>query len=200
LTSAELAERLQYRPDQGLEELVTIALAEGYRAVNGEGRARRVLELSRSDSGTIHRQFFEIQARGAGISSVFFLENKGSVDKTEFHRFPAHLRQEINNFLIALPEARRHRYKPLLVRQEKLLRQMVVYDVGAGSIPVEFSNRVRELEISVLYGLFRMPTGPFIFFGKNSTEPSRQGFLEADDHFEDMVQEFLEVFRPKSAV
>ena len=76
LTPAELAERLRYGPDENLAKLVNIAVAQGYRAVNGEGRERQVLEMSTSDPGSIHRQFFEVQPRGAGISSVFFLESK----------------------------------------------------------------------------------------------------------------------------
>ena len=198
LTPAELAERIQYGRDELLEELVKIALVEGNWAVNGEGRARQVLELSRLDTGSIHRQFFEVQARGAGVSSVFFLENVGSVDQTKIGRFPADLRKEIKKFLAVIPEAGRNLYKPLLVRQEKLLRQMVVYELNDEPMGFEFSEKVSALEKSELYGLFRMPAGPFVFFGKSSREPLRRDLLAADERFKDLVREFLDVYRPKS--
>ena len=40
LTTTELSERHQYSRDRALEELVGIAMARGYKAVNGEGQAR----------------------------------------------------------------------------------------------------------------------------------------------------------------
>ena len=119
LTATELSERLQYSHDRALEELVGITMAHGYRAVNGEGQARQVLELNHSNPGAIHRQFFEVQPRDEGLSEVFFLENKGSVDRTQFSRFPRHLRQAIREFLEGLPEARSEEYRPLLIRQGK---------------------------------------------------------------------------------
>jgi hypothetical protein len=53
LTPAELSKRYQYDHDRALEELVDIAMAWGYEAVNGDGQARQVLELHHSGAGSI---------------------------------------------------------------------------------------------------------------------------------------------------
>jgi hypothetical protein len=133
LTATELSERLQYSRDPALEELVGLTMARGYRAVNGEGQARQVLELDHSNPGAIHRQFFEVQPRDEGLSEAFFLENKGSVDQTQLSRFPRHLRKAIREFLEGLPEAGSEEYRPLLIRQEKLSRLMIIYETSKGA-------------------------------------------------------------------
>lgn len=197
LTSTELSERLQYSHDRALEELVGITMARGYRAVNGEGQGRQVLELDRSNSGAIHRQFFEVQPRAEGLSEVFFLENKGSVDQTQFSRFPRHLRQAIRKFLEGLPEARSEEYRPLLIRQEKLSRSMIIYETSNGVRTIQFTQKVASLERTNLYGLFHLSAARFIFFGKKSEELFRRDYLEADDRHKQLVEKFLETFRPQ---
>jgi hypothetical protein len=248
LTATEISERLQYSHDPALEELMGITLARGYRAVNGEGQARQVLELDHSNPGAILRQFFEVQPRGEALSEVFFLENKGSVDHTQFSRFPRHLRKAIREFLEGLPEARSEEYRPLLIRQEKLTRYMITSN-GARAIenatarPVEcryadpakagfnrasafpvatrlelvdtscrreaeirpqrdsrelqFTQKVSSLERSNLYGLFHLSAARFIFFGKKSKELFRTDYLEADDRYKQLVEKFLQKFRPQ---
>jgi hypothetical protein len=224
LTSTELSERLQYGHDRALEELVDIAMACGYRAVNGEGQARQVLELDHSNSGTIHRQFFEVHPGDERLSEVFFLENKGSVDQTQFSRFPRHLRKAIREFLEGLSEARSDEYRPLLIRQEKLSRSMIMYEKNNGARAIEnapasafpvacrseaeiplqrgcgelqFTQKVAYLEKSNLYGLFHLSAARFVFFGKKSKEVFRADYLEADDRHKQLVEKFLETFRPQ---
>lgn len=172
-------------------------MARGYRAVNGEGQGRQVLELDHSNPGAIHRQFFEVQPRAEGLSKVFFLENKGSVDQTQFSRFPRHLRQAILEFLEGLPEARSEEYRPLLIRQEKLSRSMIIYENSNGARTIEFTQKVASLERSNLYGLFHLSAARFIFFGKKSKELFRTDYLEADDRHKQLVEKFLETFRPQ---
>ena len=195
LTPAELSERLQYCQDRFLEELVNITLSKGFEAVNGEGRARQVLELNNSHSATIHRQFFEVQPYGDGLSEVFFLENRGSVNHSKLSSFPRHARRAIRDFLDGLPEARRSKYKPLLIRQEKLSRRMIFYERDRGKKTFEFTRKVGSLEISILYGVYPLPDGPFIFFGQEREKLSRKDFLQADDHYQDLVNKFLREFR-----
>ena len=195
LTPAELSERLYYCQDSSLEELVGIALSKGYRASNGSGRARQVLELNKSHSATIHRQFFEVQAYGDGLSEVFFLENRGSVENSKLSSFPGHARKAIRAFLDGLPEARRSQYKPLLIRQEKLSRRMIYYETDRGKKTFEFTRKVGSLEISNLYGLYPLADGPFIFFGQEREKLSRKDFLQADDHYQDLLDKFLREFR-----
>ena len=197
LTATELGERLQYSHDRALKELVDIAMACGYRAVNGQGQARQVLELDHSNPGTIHRQFFEVHPGDEGLSEVFFLENKGSVDQTQFSRFPRHLRKAIREFLEGLPEARSDEYRPLLIRQEKLSRSMIIYEKSNGERAVEFTQKVAYLEKSNLYGLFHLSAARFVFFGKKSNEVFRTDYLEADDRHKQLVEKFLETFRPQ---
>jgi len=197
LNVTELSERLQYCHDRVLEELVGITMAGGYRAVNGEGQWRQVLELDHSNSGVIHRQFFEVQPRAEGLSEVFFLENKGSVDQTRFSRFPRHLRQAIREFLEGLPEVRSEEYRPLLIRQEKLSRTMIIYETSNGARTIQFTQKVASLERSNLYGLFHLSAARFIFFGKKSKELFRRDYLEADDRHKQLVEKFLETFRPQ---
>jgi hypothetical protein len=194
LTSTELSERLQYSHDRALEELVRISMARGYRAVNGEGPGRQVLELDHSNPGAIHRQFFEVQPRAEGLSEVFFLENKGSVDQTQFSRFPRHLRKAIREFLEGLPEVRSEEYRPLLIRQEKLSRSMIIYETSNGARTIEFTQKVASLERSNLYGLFHLSAARFIFFGKKSKELFRTDYLEADDRHKQLVEKFLKHF------
>ena len=195
LTPAELSERLQYCQDGSLEELVGLALSKGYRAVNGEGQARQVLELNNSHSTTLHRQFFEVQPYGDGLSEVFFLENRGSVNHSKLNRFPCHSRRGIGEFLEGLSEARRSQYKPLLIRQEKVSRRMICYETDRGKKTFEFTRKVASLQISNLYGLYTLPDGPFIFFGQEREKLSRQDFLQADDRYQDLVNKFLREFR-----
>ena len=197
LTATELSGRLQYSHDRALEELVGITMARGYRAVNGERQARQVLELDYSNPGAIHRQFFEVHPGDEGLSEVFFLENKGSVDQTQFSRFPRHLRKAIREFLEGLPEARSDEFRPLLIRQEKLSRSMIIYEKSNGARAVEFTQKVAYLERSNLYGLFRLSAARFIFFGKRSKELFRADYLEADDRHKQLVKKFLETFRPQ---
>jgi len=210
LTPAELSERLHYCQDRFLEELVNITLycqdrfleelvnitlSRGYEAVNGEGGARQVLELNNSHSATIDRQFFEVQPYGDGLSEVFFLENRGSVNRSKLSNFPRHARRAIRDFLDGLPKDRRSQYKPLLIRQEKLSRRMIFYETGRGKKTFEFTRKVGSLEISNLYGLFPLPDGPFIFFGQEREKLSGKDFLQADDHYQDLVNKFLREFR-----
>ena len=195
LTPAELSERLQYCQDGSLEELVDIALSKGYGVVNGEGRARQVLELNNSHSATIHRQFFEVQPYGDGLSEVFFLENKGSVNDSKLSEFPPHCRRAIRDFLSGLPEDRRSHYEPLLIRQEKLSRRMVTYETYRTKRTFEFTRQVASLEKSNIYGLFHLPDGPFIFFSQEREELRRKDFLQADDHYHYLVNRFLREFR-----
>ena len=197
LTATERSERLQYSHDRALKELVSIAMARGYRAVNGEGQARQVLELDHSSPGTIHRQFFEVQPGGEGLSEVFFLENKGSVDQTQFSRFPRHLRKAIREFLEGLPEARSDEYRPLLIRQEKLSRLMIIYEKSNGARAIKFTQKVAYLKKSNLYGLFHLSAARFVFFGKKSKEVFRTDYLEADHRHKQLVEKFLETFRPQ---
>ena len=172
-------------------------MARGYRAVNGGGQERQVLELDHSNPGAIHRQFFEVQPRAEGLSEVFFLENKGSVDQTQFSRFPRHLRKAIREFLEGLPEVRSEEYRPLLIRQEKLSRSMIIYETSNGARTIEFTQKVASLERSNLYGLFHLSAARFIFFGKKSRELFRTDYLEADDRHKQLVEKFLESFRPQ---
>jgi hypothetical protein len=195
LTPAELSERLHYCQDRALEELVNIALSKGYRAVNGEGRARQVLELKNLHYAIIHRQFFEVQPYGDGLSEVFFLENRGSLKHSKLSSFPRHVRRGIRDFLDGLPQDRRSHYEPLLIRQEKLSRRMIFYETDRGNKTFEFTRKVSFLEISNLYGLYPLPDGPFIFFGQRREKLSRRDFLQADDHYQDLVNKFLREFR-----
>jgi hypothetical protein len=195
LTPAELSERLQYCQDRSLEELVNLALSRGYRAVNGDGRTRQVLELSNSHSASIHRQFFEVQPYGDGLWEVFFLENRGSVKHSRFSSFPGHVRRDIRDFLDGLPEQRRVQYKPLQIRQEKLSRRMILYETNRGKKTFEFTRNVSSLEISNLYGLYPLPDGAFIFFGQRRERLSKRDFLRADDNYQDLVHKFLREFR-----
>ena len=197
LTTAELSERLQYCHDSSLEELVDIVLSQGQRAVNGCGQARQVLELNHSDSTTLHRQFFEVQPQGDGLVDVFFLENRGSVKHSKLSRFPRHSRKSIKDFLDGLPEGRRSAYKPMRIRQEKLLRRMIFYENDKGRKTFEFTRKVASLEISNLYGLFHLPDGPFVFFGQRRERLCRKDFLQADDNYQDLVNRFLREFRGK---
>jgi hypothetical protein len=195
LTPAELSQRLQYCQEGSLEELVNIALSKGYGAVNGEGRARQVLELNNSHSATIHRQFFEVQPYGDGLSKVFFLENRGSVSHSKLSRFPRLSRKAIRDFLEGLPEERRSHYEPLLIRQKKLSRRMIIYETDGGKKTFEFTRKVASLERSNIYGLFHLPDGPFIFFGQEREKLYKKDFLQADDHYQDLVIRFLREFR-----
>ena len=197
LTPAELSKRYQYDHDRALEELVDIAMALGYEAVNGDGQARQVLELQHSGAGLIHRQFFEVQPRSEEHLDVFFLENKGSVDDSKLSRFPRHLRKDIRRFLEGLPEAISSEYKPLQVRQEKLSRRMIVYQTNNGERAVQFTQNVFSIERSNLYGLYHLPYGPFVFFGQESEDLFRKDFLEADDRYNELVLKFLRLFRPE---
>lgn len=197
LTATELSERLQYSHDRALKELVGIAMARGYRAVNGEGQARQVLELDYSNPGTIHRQFFEVHPGDEGLSEVFFLENKGSVAQTQFSRFPRHLRKTIREFLEGLPEARSDEYRPLLIRQQKLSRSMIIYEKSNGARALQFTQKVAYLEKNNLYGLFHLSAARFVFFGKKSKEVFRTDYLEADDRHKELVEKFLKTFRPQ---
>ena len=197
LTPAELSKRYQYDHDRALEELVDIAMAWGYEAVNGDGQVRQVLELHHSGAGSINRQFFEVQPLGEEHHNVFFLENQGSVDETKLSRFPRYLRQTIREFLARLPEASSNEYKPLKVRQEKLSRRMIVYQMSNGERAVQFTQNVVSIEKSKLYGLYHLPDGPFVFFGKESEELFRKDFLEADYRYQELVHKFLVFFRPE---
>jgi len=195
LTPAELSERLQYSQDRYLEELVGIALSKGYRVVNGEGQARQVLELNNSHTAAIHRQFFEVQPCGDGLSEVFFLENIGSAEHSKLSSFPRHVLRNIRDFLGGLPEPVRSEYKPLKVRQQKLSRRMIYYETDRGGNTYEFTRKVSSLEISNLYGLYPLPDGPFIFFGHEKQKLSREDYLQGDDHYQDLVTKFLRGFR-----
>ena len=195
LTPAELSERLQYCQDRSLEELVGIALSRGQREVNGEGEARQVLELNNSNSTAIYRQFFEVQPYGDGLSEVFFLENIGSVENSQFSAFPRRVRRAIRDFLGGLPETRRIHYKPLEVRQQKMSRRMISYKAEEGGKAFEFTGKVSFLEKSKLYGVYPLPDGPFIFFGHERKELSRKDFLQADDYYHNLVKKFLREFR-----
>lgn len=197
LTPAELSKRYQYDHDRALEELVDIAMAWGYEAVNGDGQARQVLELHHSGAGSINRQFFEVQPRSEEHLDVFFLENKGSVDESKLSRFPRYLRKTIREFLGGLPEASSNEYMPLRVRQEKLSRRMIVFQTSNGERAVQFTQNVVSIEKSKLYGLYHLPDGPFVFFGKESEELFRKDFLEADYLYQKLVHKFLEFFRPE---
>lgn len=200
LTETELSDRLQYSHDRVLEELVGITIARGYRAVNGQGQSRQVLELDHSNPGAIHRQFFEVHPTDKGLTEVFFLENKGSVAQTQFSRFPRHLRKAIREFLEGLPEARSEEYRPLLIRQEKLSRSMIVYEKSNGARAIQFTQKVAYLEKSNLYGLFHLSAARFIFFGKKSQEVFRRDYLEADERHKQLVEKFLEKFRAQTTL
>ena len=195
LTSAELRERLQYCHDSSLEMLVGIALSQGYPAVDSAGQARKVLELNNSHSAIIHRQFFELQPYGDGVSEVFFLENRGSIKHTKFKEFPRHARKAVSDFLDGLPEDRRSEYQPLLIRQEKMSRRMIFYETDGGKRTFEFTRKVTALEISNIYGLYPLPDGPFIFLVQEREKLSRKDFLRADDRYQDLVNTFLRAFR-----
>jgi hypothetical protein len=195
LTPAELSERLQYCEDRSLEELVGIALSKGERTVNGDGQVRQVLELNSSRFATIHRQFFEVQPWGDGLSEVFFLENIGSIKDSKLRGFPSHARRAIRDFLDGLPETSRRYYKPLEIRQQKMSRRMISYETERGGKTYEFTRRVFSLEISNIYGLYPLPDGPFIFFGLKREKLSRKDFLEADDYYQNLVHEFLRELR-----
>jgi len=175
--------------------LVGIALSKGYRAVNGEGQTRQVLELNNSHSATIYRQFFEVQPYGDGLSEVFFLENRGSVKHSKLSSFPRRVRKAIRDYVDGLSEARRSEHQPLLIRQKKLSRWMIFYEGDRGKKTCEFTRKVGSLEISNLYGLYPLPDGPFIFFGQEREKLSRKDFLQADDHYQDLVNKFLREFR-----
>ena len=167
LTSAELSKRYQYGHDRALEELVDIAMAWGYEAVNGDGQARQVLELQHSGAGSINRQFFEVQPLGEEHLDVFFLENKGSVAESKLSRFPRYLRQTIREFLEGLPEASSTAYRPLRVRQEKLSRRMIVYQTDNGEPAVQFTQHVVSVKkvnctVSIIF-----PTGLLFFLENN---------------------------------
>jgi hypothetical protein len=195
LTPTELNGRLQYCHDSSLEELVGITLSQGQRAVNGGGQGRQILELNTAESATVHRQFFEVQPYGDGLSEVFFLENRGSVKQSNLNRFPRHSRKAIRDFLNGLPEGKKSKYKPLWIRQEKLSRRMIFYENDKGKKTFEFTRKVSSLEISNLYGLFHLPDGPFIFFGQKREKLYRKDFLQADDHYQNLVNRFLREFR-----
>jgi len=175
--------------------LVGITLSQGYRAVNGGGQGRQILELNTAESVTVHHQFFEVQPYGDGLSEVFFLENRGSVKQSNLSRFPRHSRKAIRDFLNGLPEGKRSKYKPLRIRQEKLSRRMIFYENDKGKKTFEFTRKVSSLEISNLYGLFHLPDGPFIFFGQKREKLYRKDFLQADDHYQNLVNRFLREFR-----
>jgi hypothetical protein len=195
-----LSERLHYSHDKLLKELVDLAMGQGYRVSDNEGHVRQVLELDNSKPGTIKRQFFEVQPHFGGLSKVFFLENIGSVGQTEFETFPPHLRTAIDTFLERLPASRRNEYRPLRIRQEKLIRQMIVYETASGESAVEFTENVSSIERSYLYGLFLHPNGPFVFFGQEGERLFRKDFLEADRRFSDLVIKFLAKFRPEMKI
>ena len=198
LTAAEVSERLQYSHDRALEELVGIAMARGYRAVDGEGQPRQVLELDYSNPDAIHRLFFEVHPRHEGLTEVFFLENRGSVVQTQFIRFPRHLRKAIREFLEGLPKARSEEYRPLLIRQEKLSRSMIAYEWNNGARAIQFTQKVAYLEKSNLYGLFHLSAARFLFFGKKSKDVFRTDYLEADERHKQLVEKFLKTFRPQT--
>jgi hypothetical protein len=198
LKPEELADRLHYVKDGPLEELVKIAVNRGQWVVDVEGQARQVLELNRSSLNSIHRRFFEILPRGAGLSEAFFLENIGSAEPVGFQRFPASTRKNMREFLKGVKERHRDQYQPLIVRQQKLTKQMIVYESGDGGSVIEFSNRVAFLEKTDLYGLFHLPERSFIFFGQKPKRLYRKDFLEADHTYNHFVQEFLSAFRAKS--
>jgi hypothetical protein len=195
LTSAELRERLQYCHDSSLEELVGIALFKGYPTVSGDGQARQVLELNNPQSATIHRQFFQVQPYGDGLSEVFFLENRGSIKHSKLKGFPRHARKAVSDFLDGLPKDKRSEYKPLLIRQEKMSRRMIFYETAGGKKAFEFTRKVTALEISSIYGLYPLPDGPFIFLVHERKKLSREDFLRADARYQDLVNTFLSVFR-----
>ena len=195
LTPAELGERLHYGQDRLLEELVGIALSKGHSEVNGDGQARQVLELNNSHSVSIHRQFFEVQAYGDGLSEVFFLENVGSVQNSKLSCFPRRVRSAIRDFLDALPEMTKSQYQPLKIRQQKISRRMIFYEREKGGNTFEFTRKVAFLEISNLYGVYPLPDGPFIFFGYEKERLSSKDFLRADDYFQNLVNKFLREFR-----
>jgi hypothetical protein len=153
------------------------------------------LELNNSHSATIHRQFFEVQPYGDGLSEVFFLENKGSVNHSKLSKFPRHSRRAIRDFLKGLPEDERSHYEPLLIRQEKLLRRMIIYETDRAEKTFEFTRQVASLERSNIFGLFHLPDGPFIFFAQEREKLYRKDFLQADDHYHDLVNRFLREFR-----
>jgi hypothetical protein len=195
LTPLELGERLQYGQDRFLGQLVGIALSRGHRAIDVDGQARQVLELNNSDSATMHRQFFEVQPYGDGLSEVFFLENIGSIENSKLNRFPLQVRRAIRDFLDELPEMRRSQYQPLKVRQQKMSRRMISYETEKGGKSFEFTRKVTSLEISNLYGVYPLPDGPFIFLGQEREKLSRKDFLRADDYYENLVNRFLREFR-----
>ena len=197
LTPAELSTRYQYNHDRALEELVDIAMAWGYETVNGDGQARQVLELNHSGAGSINRQFFEVQPRDGDHLYVFFLANKGSVDESKLSRFPRYLRNTIREFLGGLPKESSDAYRPLRILQEKLLRGMIVNQASDGKTAVQFTQNVVSIEKSVLYGVYHLPDGPFVFFGKETEELFRKDFLEADYRYQELVHKFLEFFRPE---
>jgi hypothetical protein len=138
-----------------------------------------------------------VQPRSEEHLDVFFLENKGSVDETKLSRFPRYLRKTIREFLGGLPEASSNEYMPFRVRQEKLSRRMIVYQTSNGERAVQFTQSVVSIEKSKLYGLYHLPDGPFVFFGKESEELFRKDFLEADYLYQKLVHKFLEFFRPE---
>ena len=138
-----------------------------------------------------------MQPGDEGLSEVFFLENKGSVDQTQFSRFPRHMRKAIREFLAGLPEVRSEEYRPLLIRQEKLSRLMIIYEKSNGERALQFTQKVACLEKSNLYGLFHLSAARFVFFGKKSREVFRTDYLEADDRHTRLVGKFLETFRPQ---
>jgi hypothetical protein len=71
---------------------------------------------------------------------------------------------------------------------------MIFYENDKGKKTFEFTRKVASLEISNLYGLLHLPGGPFIFFGQRRERPCRKDFLQADDHYQGLVNRFLREF------
>jgi hypothetical protein len=92
------------------------------------------------------------------------------------------------------------KYKPILVQQEKLSRGMIIYERCDGVHDIEFTSKVVFLEKINLYGLFHLPDGPFVFFGKESQELYRKDFLEADERYKQLLHKFLGAFRIRPAL
>lgn len=194
LSPEEIIERVRYSPDDALQGLVETTMARGDLVINGEGQARRILELNLSDSGSIHRQFFEVQPLDANLYLVFFLENHGSAAQSDFDSFPSSLRKDILGFLNGLPQPTRDQYSPIMIMQKKMTRKMLVYEKEGKSTAMEFTQKVVGLQQSRLYGLFASSGGNFVFFGQEPRQPSRRDFHEADNRFIDLTLKFLEIF------
>ena len=193
LSPEEITERLRYGPDDALQGLVETTMARGDLVMNGEGQARKILELDLSDSGSIHRQFFEVQPLDANLYLVFFLENHGSAARSDFDSFPSSLRKDILGFLNGLPQPTRYQYSPIIIRQKKMTRKMLVYEKEGKSTAMEFTQKVVRLEQSRLFGLFASSGRNFVFFGQASQQPSRRDFHEADNRFIDLTLKFLKI-------